>query len=536
MDAKEQYRSLVKKDRKKIIILSLLSLLTSVVVVLFAWLSKKFIDNIQTDNFTLYLVLLILAAVIEVVLKTFSSYLTNRYQIDDEIKLRKDFFKKVMGSDYATVRDNTNAELLTLLNSDTRIVSRGVISIIPQSINLISRIVLSIALLFFFDWQFALIFLGCGALVTILTSLLRKKNKELHLLLQKEESHLLNFYTQGLNSLLSLKVYGLTSSVTAKEDSVNASEKKATLKQKDFNLVINSGLLLLVRLTYVLAIIYCVYKLKDNPSYLGTLFGIVELVEEASGPFMSLSAITPAYYQTIGSLDRLMKLSNAPSEKHLTGVTDFNSMEVRNLSYTYPDGKSVLTDVSFTLMANQFISLCGESGGGKSTLLKILLGVYKPTSGEILVNNTDTNGSLNPLFGYVPQSNFLFAGTIKENLTVFNKEATVKDLDYALEITGLTKEIKDLPQGLDTPLVDLGEGISVGQSQRLAIARALIASRPVLILDEATSALDSQTESLVLHNLKNLHKTIIFVTHRPLGLELADNSYKLEEGRLTKLK
>ena len=215
------------------------------------------------------------------------------------------------------------------------------------------------------------------------------------------------------------------------------------------------------------------------------------------------------------------------------------SIIIKNLSFGY--GREIIFDnANITLKKGQVVCLTGPSGAGKSTIFKLLLNVFSPLDGGIFLKTTEDCFPLSVqqrgLFAYVPQGNFLFSGTIRENLLFFaNENVTDLALETALK-TACAEFVFDLPNGLGTVLSERGEGLSEGQLQRLAVARALLSNRPILLLDEATSALDSETEERLIRNIQALtDKTCLIVTHRPAALSIADKIVKIENGAITQI-
>ena len=213
------------------------------------------------------------------------------------------------------------------------------------------------------------------------------------------------------------------------------------------------------------------------------------------------------------------------------------AFSIEDLSFSY-GREEIFSKASVVLPAKEIICVTGASGTGKSTLFRLLMNVYSPNIGGIYLQTKDEKTLLTAkargLFAYVPQGNFLFSGTIRENLTFFydKGELSEEQIKNALK-TACAEFVYELPQGLETELSEHGAGLSEGQLQRLAIARALISNRPVLLLDESTSALDAETEKSVLENLKNLNnKTCLIVTHRPAALEIADRVAHVENGKI----
>ena len=266
------------------------------------------------------------------------------------------------------------------------------------------------------------------------------------------------------------------------------------------------------------------------------------MVNQLQTPFVNLSNIVPHYIEMIASAERLLELEEIQGEPE-SALEDIPSI-YRNMETIRMEGVTfsyerdcVIADAGFVLPKGSFAVITGPSGIGKSTLLKLLLGIFKPSAGKMSVECDGReillNRSTRKLFSYVPQGNLLFSGTIRDNLLLANPSATEEELQQALYISASDLFIQQLPQGLDTQLGEGGGGLSEGQIQRLAIARAILGNAPILLLDECTSALDEETEKMVLQRIRNLpERTCIAVTHRPAAAILSDWNLELRDAKI----
>ena len=301
-----------------------------------------------------------------------------------------------------------------------------------------------------------------------------------------------------------------------------------------FSLLSNFGL--------IFSVIWCSLSIfKGNNDY-GSILSVVLLLQQAQQPLTSFSSVIPIFYSRLVSCERLSEIDEICKEETESGVdaqTIYETMrdiEVSELTFGY-DRDIVLKQASAIFEKGKIICVTGASGSGKSTLFRLFMSVYKPLAGKIYINSRSDKILLSEkergLFAYVPQGNFLFSGTIYENLTFFSAEKpTESEIEQALH-TACAQFVYELPDGLNTNLSERGAGLSEGQLQRLAIVRALLSNRPIILLDESTSALDAETEQALLQNLKVLKgRTCFIVTHRPAALEIADKIVKVEDGRI----
>ena len=351
-----------------------------------------------------------------------------------------------------------------------------------------------------------------------------------------------SFMQEGLTSVMTIKAYGAEDKTTEKSAVFARDYYQKRMKRNNlragmnavFNLLSNSGL--------IIAVVWGGISILNNPENAdyGSILSVILLLMQFQQPLTSFSSVIPAYYARIASGERLYELENIPLEESEgeSNTTDFASVAFENVAFSY-GREDIFIDANFLLKKGQIVCLTGASGSGKSTIFKLLLQVFKPQNGAIVLqsNHGEICGLTTKersLFAYVPQGNFLFSGTIYENLTFFCNEAELTDekIKNALEVA-CAEFVYELPEGLQTKLSERGGGLSEGQLQRLAVARAVLSDRPILLLDEATSALDNETEQRMLQNIKTLqNKTCLIVTHRIAALSIADEVWSVEDKKI----
>ena len=313
-------------------------------------------------------------------------------------------------------------------------------------------------------------------------------------------------------------------------------------KRKNISLITNTGVSTMYYGAGFLALSWCAGRLLMGQMSFGSLTAVIQLVNQLQAPFVNLSGVMPKYIAMIASAERLQELEAIQGEPEPIQENPgalYSAMQAivaRNLTFSY-DRDQILKGAEFSLPKGAFAVITGPSGIGKSTLLKLLLGVFRPEEGTLEIacsgERRILDRTMRQLFAYVPQGNLLLSGSLRDNLTIVNPRATEEELRRAIYVSAMDEFLPQLPQGLDTVLGESGAGLSEGQAQRLAIARAVLGGAPILLLDECTSALDGETEEKVLRRLRALpNRTCIAVTHRPAAIALCDWRLEVSGGKI----
>ena len=373
-----------------------------------------------------------------------------------------------------------------------------------------------------------------GILMVVLTTVFRKKLRAYHKIMQEKDGNVRIFLQEHLHSLMIVKVF------TKEEDTYNESletmddHKKARMDKTRFSNVCNIGFSFMMNGAYVLGAIYSVIGIYNGTVSYGTLMALLQLINQIQAPFANITSYIPKYYAMIASSERLLEIENSNMDiEESNGCTDFESISLQHVHFSYEKNRDeILNDFNLTLHKGECIGFTGPSGCGKSTVLKVLLSLYPITEGKITIcshgKEEELSSGYRHLFSYVPQGNQLMLGTVRDVVTFSNVE-NEEQIWKALDVACASEFVKNFPDGLDTQLKEQGSGISEGQMQRLAIARAIYSNRPILLLDEATSALDVNTEKQVLSNLKSLKDmTVIIVTHRLEALSICTREVQFE--------
>lgn len=453
--------------------------------------------------------------------------------------MRSDTLDTIFKKEYSSVSSYHSGELLNRMFSDVQIITDGVTSIVPNLVNLVTRLICAVAVLIALDKSFTLVFIISGLLLFFVTRLFRKKMKSMHKDVQEKEGKVRSFLQEVVENVLIVKVFGCEDQMEKTNDENQNVHFKAQMKRRTLSIFANAGFSFVFHMGYLFAMIWGARGIFLGIMSYGTLTAILQLVNQIQTPFANLSGLLPKLYGVLASAERIMSLETLPDETPANKVLDYDSFDkisVSDLSFAYGENQ-VLSDVNIEISKGDFVSLTGLSGGGKSTLFLLLLGAYQPDKGELLFKSDKgdfhSGKETRNLFSYVPQGNFLFSGTVEDNIRMLNKDASMESVIEAARIACALDFIESLPDKFNTKIGEKGFGISEGQAQRIAIARAILGNAPIMLLDEATSALDEATEAQLLKNISEMkNRTCLIVTHRPAALEICSKHLIINEGKM----
>lgn len=449
---------------------------------------------------------------------------------------KKDLLHELLHGEYEAVAAFHSGELINRLNNDVRTVDDALVTTIPNLASMITKLIAAMAVLVALEPRFSLVIVAGGVFVILVTSILRRHLKSLHKQVSQSDGKVSGFLQETLEKLLMVQAMDVSAEMERRAEALLDCRYALQRKRKNVSLLANTSVSLLSYGAGFAALGWCSFGLLNGTMTFGSLTAVTQLVGQLQGPFVNLSGIIPQYIGMVAAAERLMELESLSSceETAQTNTDTFYeemiSLCAEEVSFSY-DRDKILACASFSLPKGAFAVITGPSGVGKSTLLKLMLGIFHPTSGELYLEHKCGKIILDRktrrLFAYVPQGNLLLSGTLRENLMITRPDATEEEIRQAVYVSGMDDYLVQLPHGLDTVIGESGAGLSEGQAQRLAIARAVLSGAPILLLDEITSSLDAETERLVLERIRALSdRTCIAVTHRPAALELAD--WKLE--------
>lgn len=503
----------------------------------------------------IYTALLVLG---QVMLSAMIRYLEEQSRSSLENQFKSRLFHNVLHKDYSSVSAVHSGEWLNRLTNDCMVVANNFTEILPGAAGMAVKLVSAAIMIVALEPKFAAVLIPAGFVLLFFTYAFRKNLKKLHRLIQEKDGKLRIFLQEHIGSMMMIRSFAAEDQTESEAAEKMKAHKTARMKKNRFSNVCNIGFQSGMQGMYLFGVCYCGYGILTGAISYGTLTAVTQLISQIQSPFANITGYLPKFYAMTASAERIMEIEKFTDDCK-TGILSAETVRsfyenkmkgfgILNAEFTYypvvdrisdltkEEMPLVLKNISVEIRKGEYVAFTGHSGCGKSTVLKLLMSVYRLDGGIRYIESTEGEKELSPewrrFFAYVPQGNQLFSGTIREVIAFADKKASTDDerLNIALKIACADEFVSELEQGADTLLGERGAGLSEGQMQRIAIARAVFSACPVLLLDEATSALDEQTERKVLENLKTMtDKTVVIVTHRPAALDICDRILQFTE-------
>ncbi len=538
--------------RASIVLLTVLNVTATVLSLAFAYLVSYVINSATNGNAKLlwtFSAVILGMLLLKILLKTIDSFYAEKLRAKIVSELRTKLFSQILRSDYASILQYHSGDILNRLTSDIQEIAASTVGLIPTLTGMCVQCAGAILALITIDPIFTAIYVICGLVFGGLAAVTRKHLKKCHKEVLQADGEHRAYIQEGITSVMTLKAYGAEEKTVEKSSVFAQKYYKKRMKRNILRASMNGIFSLLSNAGLIFAVVWCGASVlyKGNDDY-GSMLSVILLLMQFQHPLAAFSSVIPAYYSRLASGERLAELDDMPKESLVRNESvdyaQLLNITLQNVNFSY-GREDVFINANISFNKGDIVCLTGASGSGKSTIFKLILDVFTPISGEVGLHFADNtfrklSAQERSLFAYVPQGNFLFSGSIKENLLFFMEDKdgleTNEKIRNALKIA-CADFVWDLPNGLQTTLSEGGGGLSEGQMQRLAVARAILSDRPILLLDEATSALDEETERALLENIRNLKdKTCLIVTHRPAALEIANHIIKVENGKIITIK
>ena len=513
--------------------------------------SKYLIDIItgyKTEKFALLMVIMIGSTILSLVISSFLKRITVRLSIDINNAIQADIFDKIIDSDWLALSRYSNGDVLNRFNSDVGTVSGNAISWLPTIIIAVYHFIATFFVILHYDVVMALLAFASAPFLLLSSHYLISKQREYNKKVREMSSKMMSFEVETFYNFDTIKSFGITDKYSAKLRDWQQQFKDISLKYNMFSIKTNIFMSILGSVIQMVAFCYCLFLLWAHSITYGTMTLFLQQRSALSAAFNRVVGIIPAFLQSSVSAHRVRELVELPKEVHIPESSEMDAfrdigytVRMSDVNFAYLEEQKVITDSDFVAKPGEIVALVGPSGEGKTTMIRLVLGLIRPEVGHVTIEAggqmVDANANTRHLFAYVPQTNAILTGTVAENLRMVREDATDEELIEALKLACAWDFVSSKPGGLDAPVGERGRGFSAGQAQRISIARAILAGAPILLLDEATSALDVTTERQVLRNIvkRQPNRTVIVTTHRPSVLNLCQRVYRVMETQVTEL-
>lgn len=504
------------------------------------WAMKRAIDVASgTVEGNLYWAVGVMAVLIllDFALNIAGTWVRNILGIKAQNRMQQRMLDRLLRAEWKGRNHHHSADILNRLEFDVNNVVNFLTETIPSTLSVLAMFIGAFLYLFSMDKVLAVIVIGIFPMFLAVSKIYVGQMRHLTRQVRDSDSKVQSVLQETIQHRMLIKTLESDSAMVERLGNTQSELRHRVVRRTKFsvfsNMVVNFGF----AFGYLVAFLWAAIRMSAHTLSFGGMTAFLQLVNRIQGPARNLTKLVPAFVSVFTAAERLMELEEDPLEEQGTPIYIKAPCGIRlqNVGYAYEDGggDKVIDGLSFDFKPGSCTAILGETGAGKTTLVRMILALVQPQDGKIEIYHGSAHQALSPLhrcnFVYVPQGNTLMSGTIRENLRLGKLDATDEEMLHALHVS-CADFVNDLPDGLNTLCSEQGGGLSEGQAQRIAIARSLLRDRSVMLFDEATSALDPDTERQLLNNILSAHdKTIIFITHRPAVIDYCDQTLKLEK-------
>lgn len=539
-----------KKYKFQIVFYIFLGVLTTVMGLASSVGSKYLIDAVtgqDSGNIALIALFIVAMGLFSIGINAITTMISARINIKVNNEIQAEVYDKILVADWISMKEFHSGDLLNRLNGDVNTVASSILSWIPSLITRSAQFFGILAIILYYDPTMAVIALGSAPVMLIVSKTLMKKMRDYNKRMRQVSSDVMSFNEESFQNIQSIKAFDLVGLFSKRLREVQQNYKDVFLDYNKFSVYTSSFMSVVGMFVAYACFGWGVYRLWTGHITFGTMTLFVQLSGQLSSSFKSIVSLVPSAISATTSAGRIMEFFKIKDESELEddkAKLIQNNTQGKGLSvilddveFSYNENKTVFQHADVVANPGEIVALVGPSGEGKTTMIRLLLGLINTKSGNASIR--DINGvsckissATRRFFAYVPQGNTIFSGTIAENMRMVKQDATDAEIVEALKAACAYDFVNKLPDKINSKVGERGSGFSEGQAQRLSIARALIRKSPILLLDEATSALDVFTERQVLRNIMNMGyaRTCIVTTHRPSVLTMCDKVYKIDSG------
>ena len=503
------------------------------------WAVKHAIDVASGDeqgNIYMAVAFMGVLILIDFALNISGIWIRNLLGIKAQNRMQQRVLDRILRSEWRGKESRHSGDVLNRLEFDVTNVVNFLTETLPSALSVLAMFIGAFSYLASMEWRLAVLVAAMVPLFVIVSKIYIRQMRRLTRQVRDSDSKVQAFMQEITQNRMLVKTLESGGFMINRLENTQSELRRNVVRRTSFSVFSNFILNFGFTLGYLVAFLWAAVRMSAGTLSFGGMTAFLQLVSKIQGPARSLTKLVPAFVSVFTAAERLMELEEDPLEEQGDPIMLDAPCGVRldNVSYAYQDGETnVIDNLSFDFRPGCCTAILGETGAGKTTLVRMLLALLQPQSGSLHIYNNVEERLLTPRlranFVYVPQGNTLLSGTIRENLCLGKHNATDEEMREAL-VKSCAEFVFDLPDGLDTACAEKGGGLSEGQAQRICIARALLRNRSVMLFDEATSALDPDTERRLLKNILASHdKTIIFITHRLAVVDYCDDVLRVEK-------
>ncbi len=535
-----------KRHKLAVLFYTVLGVLSTTFGLVASVAGKYLIDIItgyQTSKLGVLIAVMLGSAGFSLLFSSLISRLSTKIGININNDIQADIFDQIIDVDWKAISEFSSGDILNRFNNDVNTVSKNAISWLPSIVIAIYNFVVTFVLIWHYNKVMALLAFASAPILLLMSRYFLKKQREFARKVKETGSQMMGFEVETFYNFDTIKSFGIMGGYGKKLRTWQQKLKGVSLEYNLFVIKTNVFMSVLGLIVQYAAFGYCLFLMWGRQITFGTMTFFLEQRARLSNAFSSVVGIVPNFLTSSVSAHRIRELIELPREIHIPESSRLaekaeGGFEVRmdNVDFSYVEGESVIHGSSFRAKPGEIVALIGPSGGGKTTMIRLMLGLIHPDEGRAYLRAADgteieMNADSRCMFSYVPQGNTVISGTVAENMRMVREDATDEQIEKALRAACAWEFIEKLPNGVNSRVGERGKGFSEGQAQRLAIARAILRDAPILLLDEATSSLDVATERQVLRNIIGADpaKTCIVTTHRPTVLSLCKRVYTVRD-------
>jgi ATP-binding cassette subfamily B protein len=528
----------------RIVLITIINSLSSLCTVGIALASKNLVDSAVSGQFDIAIrrgIWFALFTLALLALNAVSTMLSVRVNQTIYNSINLDVYKSLSYSDWIAFSKYHSDDILTRMTSDVGVVVNGITGVIPGMISFSVQFVAAFIVLFSIDKVLGILAFALGPLTLLIYWFFSKKLREMHLKIQELEGTYRAVAHESILNMIIVKAFAMEKKSREKMKKIQEEQLDMLIRRNFIGVAAGSTFSIGYWAGYFLAFGWGTMRLSQGAATFGSLTAFLQLVGYVQTPFIGLARSVPQLIAAEASAGRIIELEEIESETRDEEKLNWPQAGIRfeNISFSYADSETpVIENANLEIKPGEIAGIVGPSGEGKTTAIRLLLALIKPTGGKLyLVNGNEkqeVTAACRSIISYVPQGNTLFSGTIAENLGIANPDATAEEIEEALKQADAWQFIQEMPDGLQTKIGENALRLSEGQAQRISIARAFLKKSAILLLDEATSALDSKTEQKILESIKKMHpaRTCIIITHRPSALSICSRVFQVRDGRM----